>query len=190
MEVHHIWPLYMGGDNSFENLIHLTQTEHRVGGNFKTNHPCRGTMSTYSEMSETLLKAPNLLRGTGVDEGQIQDAERVVGSLPSDYRNFLAEFGWAMFYGTSIWGLGDGFPYVKSFVQLTLLERGDYGLPVNLIAFSNNGSGDILCFKSRENARIFDSVYVRLHETGGLHLVADNFSQYMLDRIASAVKSS
>ena len=40
MEVHHIWPLYMGGDNSFENLVHLTRTDHRIGENFKNNHPC------------------------------------------------------------------------------------------------------------------------------------------------------
>lgn len=40
MEVHHILPLYMGGTNDFDNLVHLTQTEHRLGENYKKNHPC------------------------------------------------------------------------------------------------------------------------------------------------------
>lgn len=40
MEVHHILPLYMGGGNGFDNLTHLTRTEHRLGDNFKNNHPC------------------------------------------------------------------------------------------------------------------------------------------------------
>lgn len=40
MEVHHILPLYMGGGNGFDNLTHMTRTEHRLGDNFKDNHPC------------------------------------------------------------------------------------------------------------------------------------------------------
>jgi hypothetical protein len=39
MELHHKMPLAEGGTNAFENLVPLTRTEHRLGINFKLNHP-------------------------------------------------------------------------------------------------------------------------------------------------------
>jgi hypothetical protein len=39
MELHHKVPLAEGGTNTFENLVPLTRTEHRLGPNYKLNHP-------------------------------------------------------------------------------------------------------------------------------------------------------
>jgi hypothetical protein len=39
MELHHKVPLAEGGTNVFENLVPLTRTEHRLGVNYKLNHP-------------------------------------------------------------------------------------------------------------------------------------------------------
>jgi len=39
MELHHKVPLSEGGSNAFENLVPMTRTEHRLGLNYKVNHP-------------------------------------------------------------------------------------------------------------------------------------------------------
>ncbi|HYO58062.1 HNH endonuclease signature motif containing protein [Archangium sp.] len=39
MELHHKVPLAEGGTNAFDNLVPLTRTEHRLGPNYKLNHP-------------------------------------------------------------------------------------------------------------------------------------------------------
>lgn len=39
MEVHHIKPLSKGGTNDLSNLTHFSRTDHRLGPNFKKNHP-------------------------------------------------------------------------------------------------------------------------------------------------------
>jgi hypothetical protein len=39
MELHHRTPLAEGGTNAFENLSPLTRTDHRLGPNYKLNHP-------------------------------------------------------------------------------------------------------------------------------------------------------
>ena len=39
MELHHRIPLAEGGKNYFENLQPMTRTDHRMGGNYKANHP-------------------------------------------------------------------------------------------------------------------------------------------------------
>ena len=39
MEVHHKVLLENGGTNDFENLQPMTREEHRIGENFRKNHP-------------------------------------------------------------------------------------------------------------------------------------------------------
>jgi hypothetical protein len=39
MELHHKIPIAEGGTNAFDNLRMMTRTEHRLGSNYKTNHP-------------------------------------------------------------------------------------------------------------------------------------------------------
>ena len=39
MEIHHRTPLAEGGANSMDNFEFLTRTEHRLGANYKLNHP-------------------------------------------------------------------------------------------------------------------------------------------------------
>jgi len=39
LELHHITPLSEGGANDFSNLRIMTRTEHRLGPNYKLNHP-------------------------------------------------------------------------------------------------------------------------------------------------------
>jgi RHS repeat-associated protein len=39
MELHHRVPLAQGGTNQFDNMVPMTQTQHRLGPNYKKNHP-------------------------------------------------------------------------------------------------------------------------------------------------------
>jgi len=39
MEIHHMVPLAEGGTNAFSNFQFLTRTLHRLGPNYKLNHP-------------------------------------------------------------------------------------------------------------------------------------------------------
>jgi hypothetical protein len=39
MELHHITPLVLGGTNDPSNLKKMTRTEHRLGDNYRLNHP-------------------------------------------------------------------------------------------------------------------------------------------------------
>jgi len=39
MEIHHKTPLAEGGTNMFDNFEFLTRTDHRLGPNYKKNHP-------------------------------------------------------------------------------------------------------------------------------------------------------
>jgi RHS repeat-associated protein len=39
MELHHQTPLAEGGSNTFDNLLPMTRTDHRLGANYKANHP-------------------------------------------------------------------------------------------------------------------------------------------------------
>lgn len=39
MEIHHRQPLAEGGPNFMDNFDFLTRTEHRLGENYKLNHP-------------------------------------------------------------------------------------------------------------------------------------------------------
>ena len=39
MEIHHMIPLAEGGSNAFSNFQFLTRTLHRLGANYKLNHP-------------------------------------------------------------------------------------------------------------------------------------------------------
>jgi hypothetical protein len=39
MEIHHKQALEKGGSNEFSNLTPMTRSDHRLGENFKKNHP-------------------------------------------------------------------------------------------------------------------------------------------------------
>ncbi|WP_374113192.1 HNH endonuclease signature motif containing protein [Leifsonia shinshuensis] len=39
MELHHIVPLSQGGSNDLSNLAPMTRTDHRLGENYRLNHP-------------------------------------------------------------------------------------------------------------------------------------------------------
>ena len=39
MELHHRVPLANGGTNAFDNIVPMTRTDHRLGGNYSLNHP-------------------------------------------------------------------------------------------------------------------------------------------------------
>ncbi len=38
-ELHHTIPLVCGGSNDYSNLQRMSRTDHRLGGNYRTNHP-------------------------------------------------------------------------------------------------------------------------------------------------------
>ena len=39
IELHHRVPLSEGGTNDLDNLVPMTRTEHRMGSNYRANHP-------------------------------------------------------------------------------------------------------------------------------------------------------
>lgn len=139
-------------------------------------------MTDSPDFAALVCTAPHHLAGRGADEADIAAAEAAVGLLPPDYRLFLAQLGWAMFNGTAVWGLGEDFPYVKTFVEMTVLERTDYQLPVDLVAFSNNGAGDLSCFRLDRMGAMGAEVFVHLHETGATELQAPSFARWMSAR--------
>lgn len=136
-------------------------------------------MTKGPDFGSLLRSTPNSWTGDGVDEAEIVAAEAVVGGLPADYRLFLNQVGWAVFNGTAVWGLGKGFPYEKSFVAMTIDERADYGLPDDLVAFSNNGAGDLLCFQKDSSGTLGGQVVIRLHETRTTEPASPSFTAWI-----------
>jgi cell wall assembly regulator SMI1 len=81
---------------------------------------------------------------------EIDRAERELGArFPMSYRWFQLEFGDVQDGPLDIYtGCTEAGPYSKNIVETNLKERAEAGprLPAHLIAFSDNGGGDHLCF--------------------------------------------
>lgn len=80
---------------------------------------------------------------------EIAAAEEVLGCrLPASYRSFQLEFGNAAHSPVDIYSVRTREPSELSIVGINLSERHDTypRLPPHLIAFSDSGGGDLLCF--------------------------------------------
>jgi SMI1/KNR4 family protein SUKH-1 len=83
---------------------------------------------------------------------QIEDAERALGApLPESFRKFQLEFGECENAPIDIYSLLPAEQPGLNLVSINLEARTEMGprLPAYLIAFSDNGAGDLLCFDTR-----------------------------------------
>jgi hypothetical protein len=148
-------------------------------------------MATYEEMTARLRAAPHFASGTGATDAQIEEAEKLFGTLPEDFHRYLEEFGWVHFSGYEIFGLGDDLPHPSvSFVLTTQDEREQFGLPADLVTFFNNGAGDLCCFRLLENGRQLGAeVVIFLHETRTLEAESPSFTAFMMECIHYAFEA-
>lgn len=80
---------------------------------------------------------------------ELAAAEEALGCrLPASYRSFQLEFGNAAHSPVDIYGVRTQEPSERNIVGINLGERHDTypRLPAHLIAFSDNGGGDLICF--------------------------------------------
>ena len=80
---------------------------------------------------------------------EVAGAERALGcELPESYRWFQLEFGQVPNGPVEVYSVGTPGPSESNIVGINLDERRDAypRLPVHLIAFSDSGGGDLLCF--------------------------------------------
>jgi hypothetical protein len=80
---------------------------------------------------------------------ELAAAEGALGCrFPASYRSFQLEFGDALHGPVDIYGVRTSEPSELNIVRINLLERHDASprLPAHLIAFSDSGGGDLLCF--------------------------------------------
>ncbi|PNW08089.1 hypothetical protein C1632_15070 [Microbacterium testaceum] len=137
----------------------------------------------FEQMATSLRQTPNFMQGTGATAAEIAEAEARLGPLPSDYKRFLSEFGWVHFGYDDIYGLGSELPYPEySVLATTVRERESFGLPASLIAISNDGGGNLSCFKVAEFGQEPDgAVFVHYHENGDLIRKSNSFIDYVGD---------
>ena len=80
---------------------------------------------------------------------ELAAAEEALGCrFPASYRSFQLEFGDALHGPVDIYGVRTSEPSELNIVRINLFERHDAypRLPAHLIAFTDNGGGDLLCF--------------------------------------------
>ncbi len=101
-----------------------------------------------------LFRAHARLRGADVvprpaTPEELAAAEEALGCrLPASYRSFQLEFGNAANSPVDIYSVQTAEPSELNIVRINLDERHDTypRLPAHLIAFSDSGGGDLLCF--------------------------------------------
>ncbi|PZQ91958.1 MAG: hypothetical protein DI534_03155 [Leifsonia xyli] len=147
-------------------------------------------MTTYGELAHILRTQDGVIHGVGVSEAEVSDAESAVGAFPSGYRQFLMEFGWVNFAFYQFWGLGADRPYpTLGVVPQTLRERELADLPDTMIAFYNNGGGDLACVRRADvGPPEDDAVYWHWHETRTIERASPSFPDFLAERLASAAE--
>lgn len=100
---------------------------------------------------------------------QIGEAERALGAaLPDSFRRFQLEFGDCQNAPLDIYNVLPADPPGLNVVSINLKERTEMGprLPPYLIAFSDDGGGDLFCFDTRAVNDNEAPVVVWNHELG------------------------
>lgn len=144
-------------------------------------------MVTYDEAATRLRERSDLDCGAGATEAQIAGAEERIGAFPPEYRQFLADFGWADFGGDSVWGLGPRSLHPSyDVVRQTLRERELGGLPAEAIAIYNNGGGDLACFRADAPTESRGAVYYFWHDDRSIELEHDSFADFLWDLLHAA----
>ena len=122
-----------------------------------------------------------------LSEEQLAHAEKEIGlKLPHEYREAMKlDNGGEAFIEEDDWK----FYPIKDASDRKRLSRtcnhiisetkscGGFGnFPENTLAIASNGLGDQMVF-IKESGRFLDEIFLWLHETGGLHKLADSFSK-------------
>jgi hypothetical protein len=120
--------------------------------------------------------------GGPVDEDTLHQAEAIVGRFPTDYRAFVAEFGWLEAPELTVFGLGIGMSGHLDVVHEALSERHDVApaFPEEYIAIAPDGAGNVHCVETGSAS----PVYLHDHESGKLEREAADFTSFVLDRLA------
>ena len=137
---------------------------------------------SYDELRTILQSRQDLQLGTSETEEEVAAAEQQLGQLPSDYKNFLQEFGSVTFGYSEIFGLGEGLAPYLNVVTMTLAEREEGGLPPHLVPVMNDGGGNLTCLVVKQDSDD-DAVVIWDHEGSrrtGPRPVAASFSEWLL----------
>ena len=104
-------------------------------------------MDTYESARAALRACSSFEHGIGATLQQLDEAQRELGAFPADYLRFVREFGYASFKSYEVWGVSTNMPRGFDLVAMNRTEHEEFGLPNELIAFHNNGGGDLTGFK-------------------------------------------
>lgn len=146
-------------------------------------------MNEFDETARRLRETPGLETGRGATEAEIREAEAMIGALPSDYRDFLREFGWAAFGPSEVAGLGDAPHRWLNVVTVTLSERAEGGLSESMATFYNDGGGNLFCFYTGPDADDEPTVYCLEHEQRHLIREHASFTEFLEECIQRAIES-
>ena len=125
---------------------------------------------------------------------QIADAERALGTaLPDSFRRFQLEFGDCQNAPLDIYHVLPADPPGLNLVPINLKERTEMGprLPPHLIAFSDDGGGDLFCFDTRAVNANEAPVVVWTHELDEdqtPELVAPSFAEWLRSELEAWVE--
>jgi hypothetical protein len=124
---------------------------------------------------------------------EIEAAERALGArLPGSFQRFQLEFGDCQNSPIHIFTVRSTDPRALNIVAANLAERTVPGarLPAHLIAFSDDGSGDLFCFDTRAFSGTEAPVVVwdhELNEDQTPELVAADFADWLRSEIQERV---
>jgi len=147
-------------------------------------------MTTYSEIESLLKHLPGFEHGVGASAEQIRHAERQLGvAFPAEYREFLANLGWADSITAEIYGLGPDVPPWLDLVRVTLSERSEMvpRLPHSLLPIHNDGAGNHICIDTSSGSRRESAPIVFWSHAAGERQtpvkIADGFFDWLADTL-------
>lgn len=128
--------------------------------------------------------------GNGASEEIIQDAENKLGlKFPSDYRDYLMEFGWLEVEHYEFFGVGSGIPKYLDLKLVASEEWGEGGLYENLLPIWNNGGGDLYCIDLKQSTNDKSIICAFYHENRQTEMVATSFENWLTEKLAELARS-
>ena len=138
-------------------------------------------MDAYESARAALLACSSFEHGIGATLHQLDEAQRELGVFPEDYLQFVREFGYASFKSYEVWGVSTNMPRGFDLVAMNRTEHEDFALPNDLIAFHNNGGGDLTGFKRDSPSTL--ELWTYWHEDQTLAPDGLSFGGFVLDRL-------
>ncbi len=110
--------------------------------------------SRYEKVKTYLLRRPDLKRGDGASEQDINRLTAAWGDLPDDFARYLRDFGWVSFGSHELMGLGAGTPrHLNLLDQAESLWQGSGAVPRQLLPFFNSGGDWLYCLSRLHKGR-------------------------------------